>query len=291
LSAGNAPDRGSLSPAGLAAAIQEYPLESGEVMLCWLGQAGFAIRSASVLLVIDPYLSRLAPAPVAAAELTPDLLLVTHSHVDHFDVPAITTWAARRTHLIAPAGTVRQAIDGCGWDPLAASVLTPGETIAVGGVELTATFARHSDSGVASAETIGFLVRVGGITIWHAGDTVYDERLRRIAPLGAIDLALLPINGTGGNMNAHEAALLAWQLAVRTALPMHFGMWADDDYTYQGTEPGATLDPRVFADTFRRLAGVDRSLLAEVGRPFIIRRLGDALYVSSPDDFGRWATR
>jgi L-ascorbate metabolism protein UlaG (beta-lactamase superfamily) len=54
----------------------------------------------------------------------------------------------------------------------------------------------------------------------------------------------VPINGVGGNMNAHEAALLTWQVAPRIAVPMHYGMWPDEQYG-----PGATLDPETFRQT------------------------------------------
>jgi L-ascorbate metabolism protein UlaG (beta-lactamase superfamily) len=42
------------------------------------------------------------------------------------------------------------------------------------------------------------------------------------------------INGGGGNLNAHEAALLAWQLKARLVVPMHYGMWSDDDLPRRG---------------------------------------------------------
>ncbi len=41
-------------------------------------------------------------------------------------------------------------------------------------------------------------------------------------------------------MNAHEAALLAWELKPRTAVPMHYGLWAAKDYRYGGEAPDAT---------------------------------------------------
>ena len=148
----------------------------------------------------------------------------------------------------------------------------------VGGLEVAATFARHSDADLLTLDSLGFLFSLGGITVWHAGDTEYDARLRRIAPPSAIDLAILPINGTGGNMNAHEAALLAWQLDVRRAMPMHFGLWATEDYTYDGLEPDATLDPEVFARTWSA-GGRDRTAYPALGVPTLIERDGDDLVV------------
>jgi L-ascorbate metabolism protein UlaG (beta-lactamase superfamily) len=51
-------------------------------------------------------------------------------------------------------------------------------------------------------------------------------------------------------MSAHEAALLVWHVAPRIAVPMHYGMWPDEQYG-----PGATLDPETFRATLDRLGG------------------------------------
>jgi L-ascorbate metabolism protein UlaG (beta-lactamase superfamily) len=61
-------------------------------------------------------------------------------------------------------------------------------------------------------------------------------------------------------MNAHEAALLAWQLAPRIVYPNHFGMWAPEHYGR-----GATLDPALFTGTYQRLGGTGVVRIPAVG--------------------------
>ena len=68
-------------------------------------------------------------------------------------------------------------------------------------------------------------------------------------------------------MNAHEAALLAWQLKPRTAVPMHYGMWSAEDYRYRGAAPDATPDPALFVRTLAKLSSRARVRTLEVGRP------------------------
>jgi L-ascorbate 6-phosphate lactonase len=97
-------------------------------------------------------------------------------------------------------------------------------------------------------DAVGYLITVGGVRLYHAGDTEYDARILADTR-GRVDVSLVCINGTTGNMNAHEAALLAWQQGAALAVPMHYGLWRDADYG-----AGATLDPQLFADTYRRLA-------------------------------------
>jgi L-ascorbate 6-phosphate lactonase len=196
--------------------------------------------------------------------------------VDHLDPPTVREWGrAGRAALIAPPTTVGIARDQLGWRGPCVE-LTVGESTTLAGVRATATWARHGylDPAPEGAEAVGFLVRAGGVAVWHAGDTEYDARLHR-APPGQIDVALLPINGTGGNMNAHEAALLASQLRVKLAVPMHFGLWPDEDYTYDGEEPWATTRPEQFVGTYARLAPDARVKVPVLGEVIGVGAGGD----------------
>ena len=44
-------------PARPAKTLVEYPLDEGQLLLCWLGQAGFVLRDRRDPRPIDPYLS------------------------------------------------------------------------------------------------------------------------------------------------------------------------------------------------------------------------------------------
>ena len=92
----------------------------------WLGQAGFVVKTQRGLTVmIDPYFSdegermeglkrQFAP-PITADELLPDLLLVSHGHLDHFDEPTIRAFgAAGRTTFFAPPSCTSRAAE-LGW--------------------------------------------------------------------------------------------------------------------------------------------------------------------------------
>ena len=111
-------------------------------------------------------------------------------------------------------------------------------------------------------DAIGLLIEAEGLRIYHTGDTEYDLRLRGLAYDKArpIDVMMTVINGTGGNMNAHEAALLAWQIKPKFVIPLHNILWKD----FTGGEQ-ATLDPNTFADTYHRLGGDGQVRLLDVG--------------------------
>jgi L-ascorbate metabolism protein UlaG (beta-lactamase superfamily) len=216
------------------------------------------------VLMVDPYLSddaatlhgldRQVAPPFPPAAIHPAFLLVSHPHVDHLDPSTVRYYGALGTvTLVAAPETVREARESLGWRGPAVE-LAAGGSATLGAATVEATWTRHSTGPVALGpeECVGFLITLEGMRFWHLGDTEYDARLHRGGP-SAVDVALLPINGGGGNMNAAEAALLAWQLAVGVAIPMHFGMWSPEAYTYGGAEPWATPTPEPFVATYAAL--------------------------------------
>ena len=85
--------------------IRDLNVANGSVAIVWLGQAGYLLKtSAGTIVMIDPYLTdwaetqwglvRQIPSPIDPAELQPDLLLISHWHEDHLDVPLVKQWAA-----------------------------------------------------------------------------------------------------------------------------------------------------------------------------------------------------
>jgi L-ascorbate metabolism protein UlaG (beta-lactamase superfamily) len=251
--------------------IRELAVAPGTVALVWLGQASFVLKSPrGTIVMIDPYLSdwgeqmwglrRIIEPPVDPGRLQPNLLLISHWHEDHFDVPIIRQWAKaeQEIHLVAPPTcTVRAAV--WGWPDDTLHPIHRGESFQLGDVTATAVFARHDTPEAVTIDEVGYLIDIGGVKVWYVGDTEYDARLR---PLRAeqIDVALTPINGVGGNLNAQEAALLMTFVQPRIAIPMHYNMWAPEAFG-----PGATLDPQLFIDTHARLGGTAEIRVLEVG--------------------------
>lgn len=273
---------GPQAPGSLRRAFAGPPPRRGSVALSWLGQAGFLLRGSSgEVLMIDPYLSddaeeshgltRVVRAPVSAEMIEPDFLLVTHHHVDHLDPSTVRHYGKLGSvTLVAAPETARRARELLGWRGPCIE-LAAGESTRLVNVALEATWTRHGPDGEALGpdESIGFVITLEGMRLWHAGDTEYDARLHRGCPR-ALDVALLPINGGGGNMNAHEAALLAWQLRVGLAIPMHFGMWSESDYTYAGNEPWATPAAELFVSTYAALAPTAAVKVPVLGEPFVL---------------------
>jgi L-ascorbate metabolism protein UlaG (beta-lactamase superfamily) len=210
-----------------------------------LGQAGFALRSRDDLVLIDPFLSprpeRLIDPVVDPRRLTGvRVVLATHEHGDHLDLP---TWAALaeaspNARFIVPEPLLPLVADaGIPDDRVSGARL--GTPIQVGEARATAVPARHAvgiEDGYSLGDGraprfVGYVVELDGVRLYHAGDTLDDERI--IAAAGELhpDIALIPINGRDaeregrgivGNLSPDEAAGVARDLSVALAIPMHF---------------------------------------------------------------------
>lgn len=233
--------------------IREARVAPGRLALWWIGQAGFALRTPGGLTAfIDPYLSdargggghheRFFPPPIDPEELEADMIFCTHDHVDHTD-PATLLPALRRTAvtIVAP-GTSCAILEELGVAAAQLHRIDRGDRYVQGDLAVTATFALHAgfDAPVErrprtnSPDAIGLLLACGPIRLYHAGDTLYDARLRDAAAFRPQTL-LVPINGRGGNMNAGEAADLTRDIAPQVVIPMHYGCMVDN-----------TADPQAF---------------------------------------------
>lgn len=267
----------------LSQTISETQVPPGSVMAWWLSGTGFVLKtSAGTQIYIDPYFTncvaqifgveRAGPAPVPVDEAQPDLVIATHWHEDHLDPEGLPILARRTEAQFLVPPTCRSRLLGWGVPGARVTAISQSQTQVFRDVTITAVPARH-ESGIAGWEVpdaIGLLIETEGLRIYHTGDTEYDLRLRALAfdKNRPIDVMMTVINGAGGNMNAHEAALLAWQIKPKILIPMHHILWKD----FTGGEQ-ATLDPSLLADTYRRLGGTAQVRALAVGEGILMERV------------------
>ncbi len=257
--------------------IKTLTVPKGKTALVWFGQASFLLKSSGgVIVMIDPYLTdwaetqwgmkRVIPAPIDPASLKPDLLLISHWHEDHLDAPLVKQWASEDPSgdFVGPLTcTVRAA--AWGWPDSQVHLLEKGGSYTQADVTVRPTYARHDVPAAPADDAIGFLIDIGGVRVWYVGDTEYDARLRAMKD-EKIDLALVPINGVGGNMNAEEAALLTKTVNPGIAIPMHYNMWSPEHFG-----PDATLDPTEFERFHTLIGGGAEIRVPDVGEIILFR--------------------
>jgi L-ascorbate 6-phosphate lactonase len=263
----------------LSETVRRREVPPGCVVAWWLGGAGFIFKTpAGQQLHIDPYLSnvvedifgqaRAFPPPLSAEEARPDLVICSHWHEDHLDPGAIPVLARNNpsAKLLMPPSAMARAVS---WG-VPRRQITPvkaGQTLRIGDVGITAIAARHNAGleGWEVVDALCFILEIEGTKIFFSGDTEYDTSLRRLRTAG-IDVAFLCMNGVGGNMNAHEAAFLGWQMGVRTLVPMHHYLWKDAG----GGSDEATLDPKLVERTYRNLGGKGRVIAPTVAGEIVL---------------------
>ncbi|TFG46350.1 MAG: MBL fold metallo-hydrolase [Candidatus Brocadiia bacterium] len=176
------------------------------VKLQWFGHASFKISSGDTVIYIDPW-------KLKASHKDATVVLVSHSHYDHYSDADIAKVSDAGTSLIAPADVVQKAGKG--------QVLRPGEKITIKDVTITSVPAYNPAKQFhpKSNEWLGFIIEIAGKRIYYAGDTDMTDEM---AALKNIDLALLPVGGTY-TMNPDQAAQATEQFKPAQAVPYHWG--------------------------------------------------------------------
>lgn len=227
-------------------------IDSGQVELVWWGQSGIALRFPTARVLIDPFLSvhpdRLVPPFRSPRDVIGfDIVACTHEHLDHMDLEALPAIAeaSPEAMVVVPKPCVGTIVNsGIRGDRVIGMV--PGTPIDLCGLSITAVRACHGvhpadaygfgdDPLTGAPRFLGYVIRGGGLAVYHSGDTIdYPGLAGQLRDLH-IDLALLPINGRDaereaadivGNLDAAEAAKLAAESRARVVVPMHYDMFA-----------------------------------------------------------------
>jgi L-ascorbate metabolism protein UlaG (beta-lactamase superfamily) len=202
----------------------------------WLGQSGFVVQKEGKTLLLDPYLSdsmttahegsdtpyeRISGLAVAPELLSfVDLVVTSHAHLDHLDPGTLPHVLSGRAAFVCSAGSEDVATARAGRKP-----------DAVIGVDQSETFADFQVFGIpayheGAPEAMGYAIRSGFYTLYHAGDTRRVQGMAEAVQPHAIDVAFVPISGrSGGTMDGADAARLAYETAAPIAIPCHYEMF------------------------------------------------------------------
>ena len=214
----------------LDAKISTAKLKGNEIAIFWLGQAGFIIKdNKDRIIAIDPYLTdcvervygfkRMIPKLIAPHELDLDILIISHEHLDHYDVDAVPVIMSNsKTKLVGSHTAIKIASDS-GINQNRLTALSPCDETVIDGIGIKAIYADHGDL---SPDALGFLLAIGETKIYYTGDTAYNPDVIKAVKELKPDIAIVPINGQYGNLNSEEAAKLVSDCGAKVAIPCHF---------------------------------------------------------------------
>src|ERR1700691_3321121 len=215
-----------------------------ELGVTFIGHSSFLVQMGGRKLLIDPVfaerliaLRRLRRPGVRIKDLPAiDMVLLSHAHMDHLNRPSLRRIIAHNMQVAgrAPIAVVPWGVEDLVNDLGFARVVTLEwwQTKPVSGLEVTMTPSKHWGARLFKDTHRGFggyVIRGGGHTLYHSGDTAYFDGFAKIGERLKPEIALLPIGAYSpdsyrGVHTCPEEALQAFlDLGARQMIPMHYG--------------------------------------------------------------------
>lgn len=245
----------------------------------WLGHTTVLIKIDGVTILTDPVFSQRAgiglgpftlgikrlvePALLIADLPKIDIVLLSHAHMDHFDIPSLRHLENRGVTVITAARTadllrVRRyaAVHELGWDA----------RTRVGPVQVRAFRVKHWGARV-HKDTFrgynGYTIEAGRYRVLFGGDTALTDSFRPLKTSRPFDLAIMPVGAYNPWIHAHCTPEQAWSMAQQAGaeffLPVHH-------QTFQlSREPYFEPIERVYGSAGNH---PDRVALSRIGQEF-----------------------
>jgi len=207
----------------------------------WLGHSSVLLKLDGVTILTDPVLGdrvgpRLGPVTVGLKRLVApalrvhqlpkiDVVLLSHAHMDHFDLATLRALENRATAVVTASRTsdllrVRRyaAVRELGW----------GDRTRVGPIGFRAFEVNHWGArmhGDVYRGYNGYLIETGRYRVLFGGDTAATTAFRVLRSSRRIDLAIMPVGAYNPWIRYHCTPEQAWQMGndagAEVFLPVH----------------------------------------------------------------------
>lgn len=174
----------------------------------------------------------------------PDIIALSHAHLDHTDVPTLRRFAARypeEIHIVTAKNT-RDVVENLAWKSV--TELDWEEELWLEGVRICGLETRHNgwrlpwekdraqgytDSG---RSYNGYLLSSGGKTVVFGGDTAYTPHFSSLRNEN-VNVAIMPVGAYQGYETLHctpeQALQMAREMRAEYFVPMHCATFDQSD--------------------------------------------------------------
>jgi L-ascorbate metabolism protein UlaG (beta-lactamase superfamily) len=228
------------------------------ITAAWIGHSTILMNFFGVNIITDPVMSsriglslgglftigpkRLVEPALKVSELPRiDLILLSHAHMDHLDLPTLDDFD--RSIPIVMAKNTYDVIERLGFTSV--REIDWGETITAAGIRIEALKVSHfgwrfpweedrSKGNMDGRSYNAYLLTRNGRTILFGGDTAFQEMFTAIKDRGIlIDVAMMPIGAYDPWIRVHanpeQAVEMARHAGASVILPMHWNTFIQSD--------------------------------------------------------------
>jgi L-ascorbate metabolism protein UlaG (beta-lactamase superfamily) len=186
----------------------------------FLGQSAVELTDGDARILVDPFLTGNPKATVAADDLEPTHILLTHGHADHY---GDTVEIAKRTGApVLALVEIANELSELGVETVHDPNL--GGTVGFdwGWVKLVPAWHSSTTPNGTVSPAAGLLIMVGETLVYHLGDTALFSDLKLIAQRGNhVNVALVPIGGHY-TMDRFDAVTACEWVGADTVIPIHY---------------------------------------------------------------------
>ncbi len=214
--------------ASISLTADGYRLKGDTMRVTYLGQSGFLLEADGKAVLLDPWLTGSPVATMRADDVPADVIALSHAHDDHGIVDAIAI--SKRTG--APVIATAEVGYFMGEQGANAMPANHGGTVRFEGGSIKLTPAWHTSSYYGQETFVagdmlpvvgvpaGLIVRFGGLTAYHTGDTALFRDMELIGDEG-IDVMFVCI-GDRFTMGPDDAVRAVRFVRPRFVVPMHY---------------------------------------------------------------------
>ena len=195
--------------------VDEVVVNGVKLKLTFFAHASLAIEYEGRMIYVDPVVGNADYPKLPKA----DMILVTHSHYDHFDMAAIEQLQSPDTRILLDK-TSAEGFQGNCFTMLPKAVAEPFEDIKVEAVAAYNTSEHQLQFHPKEREDCGYVVTLGGkVRIYVSGDTEPTDEMRE---LQGIDIAFVCVNQPY-TMTPEQATEAVKALKPQIYYPYHYG--------------------------------------------------------------------